>query len=730
MRNCKISFFNNIKSKPEIKGLEEVINLIKEGCYALKIKALHEAKAKDSSDFDKLKRILPAFTPSGVFSNSHRKDDLVSYNPIMVVDVDKIGIEHIDEVKLKASQLTYTYVAFVSPSGEGLKLLVKTDSTVEQHEEVFNQLADYYEKKLGVEIDRSGKDFSRLCFVSYDPELYFNDNSEIFKKEKMQEVTQEKPLFESIVTYTEKANHYYPGNRNNFTFLLANNFNRAGVDQQEAFIYITQHYTGLSDSEISSTLTSAYKNEEEHGIFPPEYIQTVSSASFASTANREICIKTPLIPDQVYECLPVLLKEAVSVFEVKRERDIILTASLAILSGSFNQVFGLYDRRKTTPNLFAFIIALAGSGKGIIRYAMKLCERIENFISANFLKTKDEGVDIKNVPISYFIPADSSSAAVIRHLKQNNESGVIFETEADTLSSTLVQDWGGYSQLIRMAFENECISNSRIGREEGEIYLQKINFPQLSMCISGTPNQVPALLHSTQDGLFSRFIFYTFKNDGVPSFKNVFDEDIVESYDVYFDYLSNKVFNYYQKYQAKGVIRFKLTINQQILFHEYFDRTKKKLYYEYGSETESIVNRLGKITFRIAMLLTILRNADLTILPDELLCNDIDFENSILLAETYLEHSLVMYQALPDSHKRNPNAVIFYEFLPTSFKRGEAIDIGTKVCGISEKTVDNYLSELRTSKLLEQPSKNGNYFKPLQNVQNLQNLQNLQKYIF
>jgi hypothetical protein len=38
--------------------------------------------------------------------------------------------------------------------------------------------ADYYEHLLGVKIERSGKDIGRLCFVSFDSDIYINLNYE------------------------------------------------------------------------------------------------------------------------------------------------------------------------------------------------------------------------------------------------------------------------------------------------------------------------------------------------------------------------------------------------------------------------------------------------------------------------------------------------------------------------------------------------------------------------
>ena len=74
-----------------------------------------------------------------------------------------------------------TYSCFIRPGGKGLKILVRVFSRPVLHKQAFNQVKDYYERELNVLIDPSGKDVTRLCFVSWDKLLYLNPSSAIFK---------------------------------------------------------------------------------------------------------------------------------------------------------------------------------------------------------------------------------------------------------------------------------------------------------------------------------------------------------------------------------------------------------------------------------------------------------------------------------------------------------------------------------------------------------------------
>ena len=74
-----------------------------------------------------------------------------------------------------------------SPSNKGFKGLVQlefTDISDEididtKHKSAFKKLATYFQSKYNLELDKSGSDTSRLCFLSYDTELV---RKETFKK--------------------------------------------------------------------------------------------------------------------------------------------------------------------------------------------------------------------------------------------------------------------------------------------------------------------------------------------------------------------------------------------------------------------------------------------------------------------------------------------------------------------------------------------------------------------
>jgi hypothetical protein len=74
-------------------------------------------------------------------------------------------------------------MCFVSPSGNGLKVFIEVDTGMEHHDTAYQQVQKYYEDATGLKADSSCKDITRLCFMSYDPNLYKNLSYQKFEVE-------------------------------------------------------------------------------------------------------------------------------------------------------------------------------------------------------------------------------------------------------------------------------------------------------------------------------------------------------------------------------------------------------------------------------------------------------------------------------------------------------------------------------------------------------------------
>ena len=112
-------------------------------------------------------------TFSGMFQTRNDKA-LISHSGLLCIDFD-----HLQSVDLLRNQLLQdeyfdTQMLFVSPSGDGLKWLIPIDTKQTTHSNYFAAVANYILQTYGVEVDKSGRDISRACFLPHDPQAYIN----------------------------------------------------------------------------------------------------------------------------------------------------------------------------------------------------------------------------------------------------------------------------------------------------------------------------------------------------------------------------------------------------------------------------------------------------------------------------------------------------------------------------------------------------------------------------
>lgn len=185
----KSSIFKNFNEVTETKDILKILNDIQTGVYQNAITYLRKSLADDKKEAaERAKKSLPAFTPSATFKGGRKMEFLTNYNALVVLDIDKITPEKLKESKSILTENPFVFSCFTSPSGNGLKIFVKVDGKQDDHKENFLKLQRYFEELCSVEIDKSGKDITRLCFFSSDPEIFINENSSVFAENPKQEV--------------------------------------------------------------------------------------------------------------------------------------------------------------------------------------------------------------------------------------------------------------------------------------------------------------------------------------------------------------------------------------------------------------------------------------------------------------------------------------------------------------------------------------------------------------
>ena len=155
--------------------LKNVYEVIRGGYYMERTMWLR--KMTDKAEAKRYKATAFDFcTFSGTF-NSRRADALIQHSGLMCLDFDHIA--DIEELRnrLLGDTMFETQLLFRSPSGDGLKWVIAIDKCTLSHGEYFTAVANYIKFTYGVEVDRSGRDVCRACFLPYDPDCYGNPDA-------------------------------------------------------------------------------------------------------------------------------------------------------------------------------------------------------------------------------------------------------------------------------------------------------------------------------------------------------------------------------------------------------------------------------------------------------------------------------------------------------------------------------------------------------------------------
>lgn len=701
----KINFMDSVDGfNMRIVEVQKVLEQIKKGHWKKQIEEVqHHSNNGDTNKANDLKLNLPAFTISATYKEKRKKDNVHSHTGLLHLDYDKL--DNVQEIKTKLIEMPYTYSAFISPSGKGIKVLVRSDNDLSTHTFAFNALRDYYDKVIGISSDKSVKDILRLCFVSNDPDLYLNEDAEVFKAQSYpNNETKTQKNMEWVWNYTSKKQDFIVGNRNNFIHSYACNANREGCDINEALNYAYSYCDRtFGKDEVERAVKSAYKNNVS---------ENTSAAILPIAISKEE--SSPYIPDDIYNALPETLKKASAVFK-GRERDVFLTSAFSVISGGLHNVYGLYSDEKVFPNLYSFVIAPPASGKGSMKYAKQLgnCyqdlllnqsreslkeyKKEKRLFDIKLKKAKtDQSIEALIEPEEpkatyFFIPGDTSASMIVKLLETNNGVGCICETEADTITKTFKQDWGGYSDVLRKGFHGEPITKSRLK----DLEYSEIKEPKFSLAMTGTPNQMDALITSIEDGLFSRIMFYSFVSE--PVWKKTYTSSLSKSKKEIFEEYSA---NLCEKFKSDAPRSFMMTKAQGLKLDGFFSDAHAHNIALYSLSASGITFRLGLMCFKIAMVLSAIRTDDAV-----MVCNDEDFNSAFkLTGEVYMPHAMSMLSKVGKQETNlTHNKLLTWIKTKEKFSRAEAL-VKAKEVGIKDRTLSDILKRFMESNLIKKIS--------------------------
>ncbi len=147
------------------------------------ITTLREMLALDPEEYQRSKRHLTYFLPV-VFNPPYRKIENVSKIYGFIIDVDKcsrIDI-HPEILKEQLSQDENILLMFTSPSGDGLKVLFYFETPLTDpyaYQGFYKQFVEQWAARHNLigAVDTRTHDAARVCFLSYDPNAYWNEKA-------------------------------------------------------------------------------------------------------------------------------------------------------------------------------------------------------------------------------------------------------------------------------------------------------------------------------------------------------------------------------------------------------------------------------------------------------------------------------------------------------------------------------------------------------------------------
>lgn len=281
-----VTVFRNIKetSTPFFRDILFMLERIKNGHNKEYITRIRDVDEK--TERNELKKLLAAICFSGKFSK--RSDDAISEHSGYICldfdgyDSDKEMLKH----KKAIAKEDAVFSVFVSPSGNGLKAIVRIPKDIDNHTRYFDALKEHFNSPY---FDKTSRNISRVCYESYDPEIHINTEATIWdtmsdiehkpatREQVSVAITSENKIVDILMKWWTKKFGLVDGERNNNVFILASALNEYGVSKSIAeFVMHQMQSSSFPVSEIQTTIDSAYKNTSIHGTKFYEDVEVVN----------------------------------------------------------------------------------------------------------------------------------------------------------------------------------------------------------------------------------------------------------------------------------------------------------------------------------------------------------------------------------------------------------------------------------------------------------------------
>ena len=452
-------------------------------------------------------------------------------------------------------------------------------------------------------------------------------------------------------------------------------------------------------------------------------------------SGSEPLLSLPLLPEAEW---PQPLQRIRDCGATGAQRDVLLLGALTVLGACMERSARcLYGGKMQSPCLQTFVVALPASGKGVLGFLRLLIapihdeirQQVEQQMSAykkaksnyNAMGKERGQMEEPQMPPNkmFIISGNNTGTGILQNIMDSNGTGIIFEPEADTISTAIGTDYGHWSDTLRRAFDHDFLSYNRRTDQE----YREVKKSYLSILLSGTPAQVKPLIPSAENGLFSRQIFYYMP--AIHEWQDQFDNQDTDM-EKLFSAMGEEWKRQLEKLKLGGLYTLKFTEEQRHDFNSRFAALFLRAHANQGNEMSSSVARMAVNICRIATIVGVLRG---NLTPDAELPADnlkdgivtrwdihlspADFEAVIGLVEPLYLHAAHILSFLPPTEinrRANADRDSFFNGLPPTFSRTELLEHAAET-GINANTAQSWLRRLVKHGAVEETASKGHYHK-------------------
>lgn len=441
----------------------------------------------------------------------------------------------------------------------------------------------------------------------------------------------------------------------------------------------------------------------------------------------------PIFPEADW---PKILLLIMSYATSPTQRDVMLIGALTAIGASMERYVRCpYAGKLQSPCLQSFIVAPSASGKGILSLIRLLVEPIHDEIrqqvaaEVKVYKKEKAAYDVMGKERSkveapqmpknrmFLISGNNTGTGILQNIMDANGTGLICETEADTISAAIGSEYGHWSDTLRKAFDHDRLSYNRRTDQE----YREVKKSYLSVLLSGTPAQVKPLIPSTENGLFSRQLFYYMH--GIWAWINQFESGEADLEAIFTD-IGLEWKKQLDLMKTHGVHTLRLTDEQKQEFNALFS----DLFFRSGlandNEMSSSIARLAVNTCRIMAEVAMIRalecdqpyqfkNSSIHLLtPDKEIATDNikdgiitrwdvtitaeDFKAVLELVTPLYRHATHILSFLPSTevkHRANADRDALFEAMGNQFTRAQLSEQAT-IMKIKPNTAFGWLNRL------------------------------------